>query len=125
MSSTNLGQQSKSMELNPIYRDKSSNVFNTIMNISKVYLGMAILTLPRAMSNTGIGLGIIGVVLSGGLNWYSIYLQAEARRKYMKIQQLEEALEQEAANQTTDSIPNSLFEFSQDSFEIVSIKEPK
>ena len=109
---------------NTPFRDKSSSVFHTMMNISKVYLGMAVLTCPRAMSHTGIGLGIIGIILSGVLNWYSIYLQAEARRKFMKVQKLEEMLELEAANQTWDSIPNSLYDFSTDSVEMESIKEP-
>lgn len=58
-------------------------------------------------------MGIIGIVLSGILNWYSIYLQAEARRKYMKIQQQE--LEAEAHNNSLESENISPLEMSETS----------
>lgn len=81
----------------------------SLLNISKVYLGMAILTCPRAMAHTGLGCGIIGIVFSGILNWYSIYLQAEARRKYMRIREQEAQLEFEAENQSATTEERSFW----------------
>lgn len=59
----------------------TSTSIHAFLNLSKVFIGIGILTGPAAMSHCGIVLGVLGISVAGIMSLYSINIQAQTRHK--------------------------------------------
>ena len=81
------------------FGSKNSNFCHGLFNITKCFIGLGILACPTGFKNVGLVLGIIGILLSGVLNYYTIILQQQAKKRFLELKR------RELANDANELLP--------------------